>query len=484
MAGAGFGGLAISSLLGRDGHEVTVLEKNEQPGGRASVYSERGFNFDMGPSWYLMPDVYEGFFAEFGKKPQDFFKLERLDPSYRMYFGGKGPVDVHADLQKNFALFDSLEKDGGTKLKRYLDSSKEKYDLAIKELLYRDYMRLTDFLDRKLLKQGRSMHIFENLDKFVNKHFESDRAKKIVEYSVGFLGGSPKNTPAFYHIMSHIDFNLGVWYPEGGMRQVVQSMRDLAESYGVVFKFDEPVTGYSTANRKIEKVVTTKGEYPADAVVVNADYAYHEMQLLEQGHQTYSERFWRKKVMAPSAMVAYIGVNKKIDQLAHHNLFLDEDWSNSFDQIFDPDRAAWPTSPSYYVNVPSRTDKSAAPSGSESLFVLVPLAPGLDDSEQRREAFFQKVLSNLERTIGVSIADSIVVKRIFALNDFQTRYNAYRGTALGLAHTLGQTALFRPRHKSKRLGNLYYTGHYCHPGIGVPMVLISSQIVAKEIQED
>lgn len=484
VVGSGFGGLAVAALLAKDGAQVEVIEKNEQHGGRASTYSNKGFNFDMGPSWYLMPDVFEGFYAEFGKRPRDFFNLRRLDPAYRIWFDGKKQVDISADLEKNYDLFDTLEKDGADKLKKYLDSSREKYDLAIKELLYRDYTKLSDFLDRKLLKQGRSLNIFQNLDSFVNKHFDSDEAKKIVEYSIGFLGGSPKNTPAFYHIMSHIDFNLGVWYPDGGMRAVADSVRKLAEENGAQLTFDEPVKSIDVEGKVAKGVTTQKGVRRGDVVVVNADYAHSELELLAKEHRTYDERYWEKKVLAPSAFVAYVGVDRKVESLAHHNLFLDKDWSTSFDQLFDSRSAAWPKTPSYYVNVPSKTDTTAAPKGCESLFVLAPLAPGLQDSSDLREKFYNQVMDNLETVLGENLRGGVLFKRIFALNDFRSRYNAYKGTALGLTHTLRQTALFRPAHRSKRVRNLYYTGQYTHPGIGVPMTLISSQIVSRAIRKD
>lgn len=482
MVGSGFGGLSAAALLARDGHQVTVIEKNEQPGGRASVFSEGGYTFDMGPSWYLMPDVFERFFQEFGRRPEDLFRLVRLDPSYRIFFGDTRQVDISADLERNYELFDSLEEGGGEKLRQYLAESEEMYDLAIKELLYRDYRRLTDLLDPRLVRQGRKVRMFESLGTFVDRHFDSDEAKKIVEYSIGFLGGSPDNTPSFYHIMSHIDFNLGVWYPEGGMRKVAESIFSLCRSMGVDFRFNEPASSLRFDGKQVTHVVTAAAEHPVDAVVVNADYAHAELDLVDRRHRSYDEAYWGKRVLAPSAMVVYLGVGKKVDQLVHHNLFLDDDWANGFDQIFDPAKAAWPQRPSYYVNVPSKTDPTAAPEGRETLFILIPLAPGLEDTAQAREGFYDRIMDDLERKLGTEIRPHVEVKRIFALNDFRDRYNAYRGTALGLSHTLRQTALFRPGHQSKRAANLFYTGQYCHPGIGVPMVLISSQIVHRQIR--
>lgn len=483
IVGAGFGGLSAAALMAKEGFEVNVLEKNEQSGGRASVYSEKGYNFDMGPSWYLMSDVYEKFFKEFGKKPEDFFKLERLNPSYRIFFDNEKVMDVSADLKNNYELFDSLEENGGEKLKKYLASSKELYDFSINEMLYKDYNSVLDFFNGKLLFKGYKLNIWENLQHYVNKQFESDEARKILEYAIGFLGGSPKNTPSFYHLMSHVDLTMGVWYPQGGIRKVVESLHQLAESYGADFHFNEPVEKLEVKNGNIKKVITNKGSYEPDIVLMNADYAHSELDLLNTKSQTYNQKYWEKRVMAPSAMVAYLGVDYTVDKLAHHNLFLDKDWEHGFDSIFDPKKATWPENPSYYVNVPSRTDKSAAPPGSDTLFILIPLAPGLKDTPELRERFYNKIMDDLESKLEENIRNHIVVKRIFALNDFKDRYNAYKGTALGLSHTLRQSALWRPSHRSKKVKNLYYSGQYTHPGIGVPMTLISSQIVTEEIKK-
>lgn len=483
IVGSGFGGLSAAALLARDGFDVQVFEKNEGPGGRASVYREGGYAFDMGPSWYLMPDVYETFFAGFGKTPADYFDLKRLDPAYRMYFGSEKSVDVSADLEANYALFDSFEEDGADKLRSYLDSAEEKYDLSIHELLYRDYRSIFDFFNGRLMMEGRKLHVFENLDTFVNRHFESDEARKIVEYSIGFLGGSPQNTPSFYHIMSHIDLTMGVYYPAGGMRAVVDAMYRIAQEQGAEFRFAEPVTRILTEKKHAVGVETAQGRYDADLILVNADYPFSELHLIGDCERTYNEKYWDSRVMAPSAFVIYLGVNRRFEGLEHHTLFLDEDWEEGFDVIFDPKKAAWPNRPSYYVNVPSRTDPTAAPEGCDTLFILVALAPGLEDTPERREAFYTQIMDDLEKKLGESVRDAVEVKRIFALEDFTERYNAYKGTALGLSHTLFQTALWRPSHKSKKVENLYYSGHYTHPGIGVPMTLISSTMVAKELAD-
>ncbi|WP_292519169.1 NAD(P)/FAD-dependent oxidoreductase [Methanoculleus sp.] len=481
IVGAGFGGLSVAALLAKGGFDVTVIEKNEQPGGRASVHRDRGFTFDMGPSWYLMPDVYDRFFAEFGKSPTDYFPLVRLDPSYRVFFGSERVADVSADLGKNYDLFESFEPGGAEKLRGYLAEAEETYDITMSDLLYREYRSIFDFFDRRLLAGGRKLNPLENLESFVKKRFASDEARKVVQYSIGFLGGSPRNTPSFYHIMTHIDMNMGVWYPEGGMRAVVEALVALGREFGVEYRYNEPATAIGVEGGTARRVVTPLGAHETDLIVVNADYPFAELSLLPDGSRSYPASYWRKKVIAPSAFVAYLGVDRVVEGLAHHNVFLEPDWEEGFETIFDPYKAAWPENPSFYVNVPSRTDPTAAPESCDTLFVLAPLAPGIEDTPALRERFYDRLMGRMEEILGENIRDSVVTRRVFALSDFTSRYNAYRGTALGLSHTLRQTALWRPAHRSRRVPNLYYTGQYTHPGIGVPMTLISSQIVAREL---
>jgi phytoene desaturase len=483
IIGSGFGGLSAAAILARDGYKVTVIEKNDQPGGRASVYQENGFFFDMGPSWYLMPDVYEKFFQDFNKKPEDFFKLEKLDPMYRIFFYEDKVFDISADIEKNYELFDTLEDRGGEKLKEYLQSSRELYEFSVNEMLTKDYRSILDLLNGKLLLKAPKLRLWENLQHFVDKRFESEEARKILEYAIGFLGGSPANTPSFYHLVSHADLTLGVWYPQGGMRKIVDAVYELAKSYGAEFVFNEPVELMEVHENKVKRVITDDMVYEADIIVMNADYHHGEMDLLSPENRSYDKDYWDKRVLSPSAMVIYLGVDRKVKSLAHHNLFLNKDWEEGFNAVFDPDSIAWPNNPSYYVNVPSLTDESAAPDGKDTLYILVPLASGLKDSPSDREKFYQVIMEDLEGKIGENIRKDVVVKKIFAMDDFKKCYNAFKGTAFGLTHTLTQTALFRPAHQSKKVENLYYTGQYTHPGIGVPMTMISSQIVAREIQE-
>jgi len=481
VVGSGFGGLAAAGLLAKDGYDVTVIEKNEQAGGRASVWKKDGFIFDMGPSWYLMPDVFEKFFAEFGKKPEECMNLIRLDPSYRVFFDVDDFADISSDIKKNLGLFEKLEPGAKEKMKEYMKLSEYEYKIAMKDFIYKDYKRLTDFLKPKLIIEGTKLHMFQKLDDFVQRFFKSEKIRKILEYTIVFLGGSPYDSHALYSLMSHVDFNMGVWFPKGGMGELVEAIYKLTEEQGVKFKFNEPVEKIIVENKKVTGVQTTKNKYKADIVVVNADYAWAELNLLEEKYRSYSEKYWEKRKIAPSAYLLYLGLDKSLKRFIHHNLYFHPNWEKHFDDIFKNPK--WPEYFSYYVSCISKTDKKTAIENGENVFVLIPVAAGLEDNEKTRQKYFDKTIDHMEKLAGENIKDHIVVKRIFAHNDFSSRYNAYKGTALGLAHTLKQTAVFRPKHESKKVKNLYYTGHYNHPGIGVPMVIISSQILRKTISK-
>ncbi len=481
VIGAGFGGLSVAAFLAKDGYNVTVIEKNNSIGGRARVWREAGFKFDMGPSWYLMPDAFENFFAEFGKKPSDYYQLHRLDPSYRIYFQDEF-VDIAASLQKNMELFESIEPGAGKQLQEYLKQARYQYEVSMKEFLYKDFRSVFDFFNKRMLIEGSKLHVFQNLDAFTQRFFKSEKLRKILEYSMVFLGGAPKNTPALYSVINHADFNLGVWYPMGGFGAVAEGIRKLAEEYGAKFIFEENVLAVHTQNGQAVSVETDKQTYPCDIVVANADYHHVETQLLEVSDRTYSESYWQKRTMAPSAFIIYLGLSKKLLNVKHHMLFLDNDWVRHFNAIFQ--KPAWPSDPSYYVCCPSQTDSDVAPEGSENLFFLVPIASGLEDTLEIRDQYYHKIINHFEKSIGQTVSDAVKVKRLFSLNDFSADYNAYKGTALGLSHTLSQTSLFRPRTKSKKVHNLYFVGQFTQPGIGVPMTLISGQLARDNVRQD
>lgn len=479
IIGAGFGGVSAAALLAKKGHDVTVIDNNDMAGGKARLWKKKGFIFDMGPSWYLMPDVFKKFYKEIGLNPIKELKLKRLDPSYRIYFGKKDIIDVNSSLKENYALFDKLENNGGNNLKEYLRLAKFQYDTAMNQFIYKDYKSVFDFFNKDLIVKGSQLRVFESLDKYTKRYFINPKSRKILEYTMVFLGGSPKNTPALYSIMSHIDFNLGVWYPVGGIGSVVDVIKKNSEKNGAKFIFKCSATHIVVNEKKAVGVKTNKGFFDADIVIVNTDYHHAETKLLENKYCSYPESYWSKKVIAPSAFIIYLGVKGKISGLEHHTLFLENDWMKHFNQIFDCPE--WPINPSYYVCCPSKTDPSVAPSDSENLFILVPIASGLKDNKKIRDSYYRKIISHIEMTLGEKFSERIILKRIFTLNDFRDDYNSYKGTALGMAHTLLQTAAFRPKHKSKKVKNLYYTGQYCHPGIGMPMTIISSQILCNEV---
>lgn len=476
IVGAGFGGLACAALLGRRGFRVTLLEKNPALGGRAQVWEKDGFRFDMGPSWYLMPDVFIRFFAEFGKYPEQYYKLLRLDPHYRVFFGPADMLDIPADPDKLRALVEKIAPGSAVQLDKYLGVARQQYEIAMKDFMYRDYRSVFDFLTWSAITRGTRLRIFEHIDKFVHRYFSDERIAKIMEYTMVFLGGSPRNTPALYAIMSHVDFNLGVWYPYGGFGQLVEAFKKLCLENGVQILTNREVTAIQVAEGQARAVITREDEIAADIIVVNADYQHAETVLLPAPYRSFSERYWRKRTMGPSAFIIYLGLNRKIEQFQHHNLYLDASWDDHFRSIFD--QPAWPDNFSYYVGCPSRTDPTVAPPGKENVFVLVPVAPGLTDDDAIRESFYQKVVDHLSRLTGEDINSAVFVKRIFTHRDFISAYHAFQGTALGMSHTLTQTAVFRPPHRSRKVANLWYVGNYTHPGVGIPMVLISSQITS------
>jgi phytoene desaturase len=483
VVGAGVGGLSIAALLADSGKEVYVVEKNSAPGGRARFYRESGYVFDMGPSWYLMPDIYEKYFNDLGLEIDDCYELVRVDPSYRVFLEDGETMDVSSDVEDNIELFDGLEEGGGEKLRRYLEKAARDYRIAVDELLMRDYDQLANILDGRLIREGLKLPLFGNIDDYISGIFSSIEAKRILEYSIGFIGGSPRNTPSIYYIMNHVDLNLGVWYPMGGIGRVVEKLHELCLERGISFFFDEEVTRILSEKGKATGVETTRGVHRADAIVVNADYPYAEMSLLDENDRSYDEKYWGSKLYSPSALVIYIGVSRKLDSLEHHNLYLAGDWSLSFDKLYNVEDPEWPANTSYYVNVTSRTDPLVAPENGETVFILIPVSETFRDTAEAREELYRKIVKHIELVTGEEIIGHEVVKKVFGPKDFVEDYNAYRGTSLGLVHTLTQSAVFRPSHRSRKLRGLYYTGHYTHPGIGLPLVLISSQILAKHLLE-
>ncbi|WP_184550800.1 phytoene desaturase family protein [Mucilaginibacter sp. FT3.2] len=478
VIGAGFAGLSAACVLAKEGYKVTVLEKNDQPGGRARVWEQDGFKFDMGPSWYWMPDVFENFFALFGKKPSDYYNLERLDPGYRVYFGKDDVMDVPAGMPELETLFESIEPGSSKGLRAFLKQAAYKYKVGMGEYVFRPSHAITEFIDVNLIKKSFSLQLLGSMSKHVRKYFTNAKLIKLLEFPVLFLGATPQNTPAMYSMMNYADLALGTWYPQGGMNQIVGAMVSLAGELGVEIKLNTEVTKINTENKLADRIETTNGLFKADFIIAGADYEHVDQHLLDKKDRNYTEKYWADRTMSPSSLLFYIGTNKKVEGIQHHNLFFDEDFELHAKEIYTT--PMWPTSPLFYVSCTSKTDSSVAPAGGENLFFLMPIAPGLDDDDSIREKYFNLMLDRFKHITGNDIRDTIVVKRSYALNDFKADYHSFKGNAYGLANTLAQTAFFKPAMRAKHIKNMLYTGQLTVPGPGVPPAIISGQVAAME----
>ncbi|MFN8247446.1 MAG: phytoene desaturase family protein [Ferruginibacter sp.] len=483
VIGSGFAGLSAASFMAKAGWDVTVLEKHDIPGGRARKLSEQGFTFDMGPSWYWMPDVFEHYFKQFGKKVSDYYELTRLDPSYRVYFN-ESHFDIPANYEDLKKLFESIEKGSGEKLDAFLKEAEFKYDVGINKLVHKPGLSVTEFLRWDLAKGVFKLDVFTSIKKHISKHFKDPRLQQLMEFPVLFLGALPQDTPALYSLMNYADIKLGTWYPQKGMYAVVEGMYKLAEELGVKFRFNSNVTSISINNKKATKVIVNGGTaYDADVVIGGADYHHVESQLLPEDYRTYSEQYWDKRVMAPSCLLYYVGLNKKLKGLVHHCLFFDADFDVHGKEIYKT--KSWPTDPLFYVSVSSLTDNTVAPEGCENLVLLIPVATGLEgDTEALRDKYLDRILERFEKKTGQSVRDAIVYKKSYSVSNFTEDYNSFKGNAYGLANTLMQTAIFRPSCRSIKIKNLFYTGQLTVPGPGVPPSLISGEVVSKEVLKD
>ncbi len=482
VIGAGFSGLSVATSLAHKGYDVTLVEKNEMPGGRARVFQADGFTFDMGPSWYWMPDVFETYFARFGKKPSDYYNLVRLDPSYKVVFGPDEAVDLPANLDELKTLFDRIEPGSGARLTEFLRQAAYKYDVGIHNFVWKPSRSVSEFMSLKLLYDVTRLDVFQSFASHVRKFFSHPRLLQLVEFPILFLGATPQNTPAMYSLMNYAEMALGTWYPMGGMHQIVAGMVALAQEKGVKILLNQTVQHIETNNRLVKRVHTDKGIFEADVVVGSADYNHIETALVNPADRNYDDTYWARRVMAPSSLLFYLGVNKRIPKLEHHNLFFDEDFGLHAQEIYETPK--WPSKPLFYASAPSKTDPSVAPAGCENLFLLIPVAPDLADDETTREYYYELIMQRLEAYVGESVRDSVVYKRSYAHRDFKSDYNAFRGNAYGLANTLMQTAILKPSLKNKKVGNLFYTGQLTVPGPGVPPSLISGLVVADEVAKE
>ena len=482
VLGSGFAGLSAACFLAKQGMEVTILEKNNSAGGRARQFEAHGFVFDMGPSWYWMPDVFERFFGSFGKKVSDYYELVRLDPSYSVVWNNETWA-IPADYDQLKRLFETIEPGSAGQLDAFMNEAEYKYGVGIMDLVYKPGRNLLEFADMRILRGILKMDILQTMKSHVAHYFKNKRLQQLMEFPVLFLGAMANKIPALYSLMNYADIKLGTWYPQGGMYRIVEAMVSLAKELGVTIRLEHEATGFEFEKNTIKKVITAQGHFEADVVVSGADYHHTEQVLLPPQFRKYSESYWNSRVLAPSCILYYVGLNKKVSNIGHHTLFFDTPFDKHGEEIYT--HPEWPSNPLFYVSCPSRTDDTVAPAHGENLFFLIPIAAGLKgDSEDLRTTFFDRIIQRFENHVGHTIKESIVFYKSYSITDFENNYHSYKGNAYGLANTLSQTALLKPGLKNPKLKNLYYTGQLTVPGPGVPPSLISGEVVAKEIEKD
>ena len=479
IIGSGFSSLAAASYLAQQGHKVTIYEKNQTIGGRARQLKKNGFTFDIGPTWYWMPDVFERFFADFGKKPSDYYQLIKLSPAYKVYFGVNDFVTIADNLPEIMATFETIEKNSGQKLAAFMKEAQSNYDIAIKDLVYRPGVSPLELVTLETAKKVNQF--FGNISKDIRRKFKNPKLIQILEFPVLFLGAKPSDTPSFYSFMNFADFGLGTWHPKNGMYSVILAMEKLALELGVTIHTNSNIEKINVDNGKANAIIVNGSIVHGDIILSGADY-HHSESLLDEKFRVYSEKYWNNRTFAPSSLLFYVGFDKKIENVEHHTLFFDVDFDVHASCIYDNPK--WPENPLFYASFPSKTDADSAPIGKEAGIFLIPLAPGLEDTPELREQYFSKIMHRFEHLTSQTVQDSIIFKESFCVNDFIKDYNSYKGNAYGLANTLLQTAFLRPKLKSKKVKNLYFTGQLTVPGPGVPPALISGKLVAELIEKN
>jgi len=477
VIGSGFAGLAAATELAHLGHEVHVFEKNTELGGRARKFEVDGFVFDMGPSWYWMPDVFENYFSRYGKKVADYYQLHRLDPSYRVYFED-GPMDIPASLEELKKSFEALEPGSAKMFQKFIDEGQIKYEIGMNKFVQKPSHSILEFAELSIAKDAIKLHILKSFKAYVAKYFKNHKIRQLLEFPVLFLGAKPEKTPAMYSLMNYADTVLGTWYPMGGMNEIVKGMVALAKEKGVIFHAGAPVEKILVQNKEISGLRINGEDVHGDIVIGAADYHHVEQELLDAKDRMYDEAYWDKRTMSPSSVLYYLGVNRRISGLLHHNLFFDTDFGVHAEDIYDNKR--WPDDPLFYVCAPSKTDHTVAPEGMENIFILIPVAPDMAEEDDTREHYLKLILDRIEKHTGERIHENIVYKRSFAHFEFKQEYNSYKGNAYGLANTLDQTAFLKPKLKSKKVDGLYFAGQLTTPGPGVPPSLISGVVAAEE----
>jgi phytoene desaturase len=460
VIGSGFSGLSAAAYLAKAGCDVNVYEKNAKTGG-----------------WYWMPEVFEHFFNDFGYKASDFYELEQLDPGFTIVFGKQDVLNIPADYQALEALFEQIEPGSAKQLGLFLAEAFYKYRTGMNKLVHKPGLSLLEFADWDLIRGIFKLQVFTSFSKHVRRFFKDPRLITLMEFPVLFLGAMPEETPALYSLMNYAGLKLGTWYPKGGFGKVIEGMQKVCEAQGVVFNTSSPVSHLQVKNKKIAHIITESGDSYCDGVIATADYHHVEQQLLDPAFRNYDADYWSKRVMAPSSLIFYLGVTRKIKKLEHHTLFFDADLKLHAAEIYQS--AQWPTRPLFYVCCPSKSDDSVAPEGHENLFILMPLAPGIEDSETLREKYFNQIMERLEDYTGITIRTTLDYKKSYCVKDFKEDYNSFKGNAYGLANTLMQTAHLKPSIRNKKVKNLFYAGQLTVPGPGVPPSIISGKVSAQ-----
>jgi phytoene desaturase len=480
VIGSGFSGLSSAAYLSASGHEVHVYEKNSTAGGRArQIKTDNGYVFDMGPSWYWMPDIFEQFFNDFDYKVSDFYELKLLDPSFEIVFKNHQTLGIPANFSELCSLFESIEQGSAEQLTKFMKEAKYKYETGMKGLAKMPGISLTEFVEKDLIKGALRLQIFSSFSKHVRKYFSHPKLIALMEFPVLFLGAMPQDMPALYSLMNYAGLKLGTWYPMGGFGKVIEAIVKVAETNGTTFHFDSPVEKIIVEKDKAVAIVVNDQQIYFDAIIATADYHHVEEKLLPATCRNYTQNYWEKKTFAPSCLIYYIGLNKKIKSLSHHTLFFEEDLLNHSKEIYKSPQ--WPHKPLFYVCCPSKTDDAVAPQNHENLFLLMPIAPGLEDNNSLREKYFEIMMKRLQKHVCEEIISHIDFKKSYCIHDFIADYNAYKGNAYGLANTLMQTAILKPKIRNKKIKNLLYAGQLTVPGPGVPPSLISGKLAAEQL---
>ena len=478
VIGGGFSGVSAASYLAKQGYSVTIFEKNNTIGGRNRKFTEKGFTFEMGPSWYWMPEVFDNYFEDFSKIRSDYYDLKKLSPSFSIVYKNNEKVEIPSEKEDLIVFFENIEKGAGYRFEQFMDDAKFKYETSMDKLIYKPGKSIFEYVRMDVLRGVFKLNLFSNFKKFVRNHFTDDRLTALMDFPVLFLGSAPENTPALYSLMNYAGLLLGTWYPENGMYRIIESMEEVAIDLGVKIETNAEVSKINVENKKVTSIIVNNEKINFDAIVAAGDYNHME-KLLPENSRNYDSKYWETRTLAPSSLIFFLGINKLIPNLDHHTLFFDKSLDDHSNEIYNDPK--WPKKPLFYVCNPSKTDKKIAPEGCENIFVLIPIAPNLEDTEEIREKYFKIIMERFEKQVNQNISEHIIYKRSYCINDFISDYHSYKGNAYGLANTLMQTAFLKPKLNNKKLKNMVYAGQLTVPGPGMPPALISGKLAADEL---